>query len=189
MLAPSNACIVSGASGVKVPPAVLRDPQFSCRSCGKVLSMVHERKVLSYRVKSRIEPTGSTYRRPIVRRIVRNKAAEKAKHAHQQQQAQQQQGQQQGQPGSGGSVSVIAHAPATPAGHPAAAAPNAYSISGILGIPAHHQDPNGNSIKRKRADDASMTLLQRRNYPILRVALPFNLLSLRIYLNGISESS
>lgn len=36
---------------------------------------------------------------------------------------------------------------------------------------------------------ASMTLLQRRNYPILRVALPFNLLSLRIYLNGISESS
>lgn len=90
---------------------------------------------------------------PIVRRIVRNKAAEKAKHAHQQQQAQQQQGQQQGQPGSGGSVSVIAHAPATAAGHPAATAPNAYSISGILGIPAHHQDPNGNSIKRKRSVD------------------------------------
>lgn len=89
----------------------------------------------------------------IVRRIVRNKAAEKAKHAHQQQQAQQQQGQQQGQPGSGGSVSVIAHAPATAAGHPAATAPNAYSISGILGIPAHHQDPNGNSIKRKRSVD------------------------------------
>ncbi|KAK2577419.1 hypothetical protein KPH14_003527 [Odynerus spinipes] len=88
-----------------------------------------------------------------INRIVRNKAAEKAKHAHQQQQAQQQQGQQQGQPGSGGSVSVIAHAPATPTGHPAAAAPNAYSISGILGIPAHHQDPNGNSIKRKRTDD------------------------------------
>ncbi|EGI60340.1 hypothetical protein G5I_11523 [Acromyrmex echinatior] len=86
-------------------------------------------------------------------RIVRNKAAEKAKHAHQQQQAQQQQGQQQGQPGSGGSVSVIAHAPATAAGHPAATAPNAYSISGILGIPAHHQDPNGNSIKRKRSVD------------------------------------
>ncbi|TGZ38106.1 Uncharacterized protein DBV15_09066, partial [Temnothorax longispinosus] len=85
--------------------------------------------------------------------IVRNKAAEKAKHAHQQQQAQQQQGQQQGQPGSGGSVSVIAHAPATVAGHPAATAPNAYSISGILGIPAHHQDPNGNSIKRKRSVD------------------------------------
>jgi len=84
---------------------------------------------------------------------VRNKAAEKAKHAHQQQQAQQQQGQQQGQPGSGGSVSVIAHAPATAAGHPAATAPNAYSISGILGIPAHHQDPNGNSIKRKRSVD------------------------------------
>ncbi|XP_026668362.1 paired box protein Pax-8-like isoform X5 [Ceratina calcarata] len=88
-----------------------------------------------------------------INRIVRNKAAEKAKHAHQQQQAQQQQGQQQGQPGSGGSVSVIAHAPATAAGHPAATAPNAYSISGILGIPAHHQDPNGNSIKRKRTDD------------------------------------
>ncbi|XP_043270467.1 paired box protein Pax-8 isoform X5 [Venturia canescens] len=89
-----------------------------------------------------------------INRIVRNKAAEKAKHAHQQQQAQQQ-GQQQGQPGSGGSVSVIAHAPATAGGHPAAAsaAPNAYSISGILGIPAHHQDPNGNSIKRKRTDD------------------------------------
>ncbi|XP_074108892.1 paired box protein shaven isoform X2 [Cotesia typhae] len=83
-----------------------------------------------------------------INRIVRNKAAEKAKHAHQQQQAQ-----QQGQPGSGGSVSVIAHAPATAGGHPAATAPNAYSISGILGIPAHHQDPNGNSIKRKRTDD------------------------------------
>ncbi|XP_043506420.1 paired box protein Pax-8-like isoform X2 [Frieseomelitta varia] len=88
-----------------------------------------------------------------INRIVRNKAAEKAKHAHQQQQAQQQQGQQQGQPGSGGSVSVIAHAPATAAGHPAATTPNAYSISGILGIPTHHQDPNGNSIKRKRTDD------------------------------------
>lgn len=50
-------------------------------------------------------------------------------------------------------MSVIAHAPATAAGHPAATAPNAYSISGILGIPAHHQDPNGNSIKRKRTDD------------------------------------
>ncbi|XP_034950837.1 paired box protein Pax-5 isoform X2 [Chelonus insularis] len=87
-----------------------------------------------------------------INRIVRNKAAEKAKHAHQQQQAQQQG--QQGQSGSGGSVSVIAHAPATAPGHPAAStAPNAYSISGILGIPAHHQDPNGNSIKRKRLDD------------------------------------
>lgn len=48
---------------------------------------------------------------------------------------------------------MIAHAPATAAGHPAATAPNAYSISGILGIPAHHQDPNGNSIKRKRSVD------------------------------------
>ncbi|KAK0078975.1 hypothetical protein PV325_001888, partial [Microctonus aethiopoides] len=85
--------------------------------------------------------------------IVRNKAAEKAKHAHQQQQAQQQ-GQPQGQTGSGGSVSVIAHAPPPNPGHPASVtAPNAYSISGILGIPSHHQDPNGNSIKRKRTDD------------------------------------
>ncbi|XP_070524722.1 uncharacterized protein Sv isoform X2 [Cardiocondyla obscurior] len=108
-----------------------------------------------------------------INRIVRNKAAEKAKHAHQQQQAQQQQGQQQGQPGSGGSVSVIAHAPATAAGHPAATAPNAYSISGILGIPAHHQDPNGNSIKRKRSVDDDRELndhaendlkRQRNNY-------------------------
>lgn len=87
-------------------------------------------------------------------RIVRNKAAEKAKHAHQQQQQQQgQQGQGQQGSGGGGSVSVITHAPATAAGHPASSAPNAYSISGILGIPAHHQDPNGNSIKRKRTDD------------------------------------
>ncbi|XP_044012603.1 paired box protein Pax-8 isoform X2 [Aphidius gifuensis] len=88
-----------------------------------------------------------------INRIVRNKAAEKAKHAHQQQQAQQQ-GQQQGQQGNNGSVSVIAHAPATAGGHPVTStAPNAYSISGILGIPAHHQDPNGNNIKRKRTDD------------------------------------
>lgn len=91
-----------------------------------------------------------------VRRIVRNKAAEKAKHAHQQQQAQQQ-GQPQGQQGSGGPVSVITHAPAN-GGHPAATAPNAYSISGILGIPAHHQDPNGNSIKRKRTDDGELIM-------------------------------
>ncbi|KAK1134807.1 hypothetical protein K0M31_007578 [Melipona bicolor] len=109
----------------------------------------------------------------IVRRIVRNKAAEKAKHAHQQQQAQQQQGQQQGQPGSGGSVSVIAHAPATAAGHPAATTPNAYSISGILGIPTHHQDPNGNSIKRKRTDDgeslnASTSMILR---PLITLAM------------------
>lgn len=92
-------------------------------------------------------------------RIVRNKAAEKAKHAHQQQQAQQQGQQQQGQPGTGGSVSVIAHAPATPSGHPAVTAPNAYSISGILGIPPHHQDPNGNSIKRKRTDDGKFIFI------------------------------
>ncbi|XP_011305565.1 paired box protein Pax-5-like [Fopius arisanus] len=97
-----------------------------------------------------------------INRIVRNKAAEKAKHAHQQQQAQQQ-GQPQGQPGSGGSVSVIAHAPATAAGIPTnATAPNAYSISGILGIPAHHQDPNGNSIKRKRTDDGKHKIVRNK---------------------------
>uniref|UniRef100_A0ABD2X907 Paired domain-containing protein n=1 Tax=Trichogramma kaykai TaxID=54128 RepID=A0ABD2X907_9HYME len=103
-----------------------------------------------------------------INRIVRNKAAEKAKHAHHQQQQQQQNQQQQQPQGTsqqqqtgGGSVSVIAHAPATQSGGSGnngggAAAPNAYSISGILGIPAHHHqqaDPNGNSIKRKRPDD------------------------------------
>ncbi|XP_023318890.1 paired box protein Pax-8-like [Trichogramma pretiosum] len=103
-----------------------------------------------------------------INRIVRNKAAEKAKHAHHQQQQQQQNQQQQPQGSSqqqqqqqtgGGSVSVIAHAPATQSsgnGNGGATAPNAYSISGILGIPAHHHqqaDPNGNSIKRKRPDD------------------------------------
>lgn len=55
---------------------------------------------------------------------------------------------------------MIAHAPATAGGHPVAStAPNAYSISGILGIPAHHQDPNGNTIKRKRTDDGKLFLL------------------------------
>ncbi|XP_014216086.1 paired box protein Pax-5-like, partial [Copidosoma floridanum] len=100
-----------------------------------------------------------------INRIVRNKAAEKAKHAHQQHQQQQaQQQQQQSQPqqqqqqqaGTGGSVSVIAHAPATAGGHQGTVATNAYSISGILGIPAHHQDPNGNSIKTKRSDDGQI---------------------------------
>lgn len=75
-------------------------------------------------------------------RIVRNKAAEKAKHAHQ-------------VATSGGSVtgsasgpvSVIAHAPATQLSEPRT---GAYSINGILGL---QHDPNGNSIKRKRIDD------------------------------------
>lgn len=96
-------------------------------------------------------------------RIVRNKAAEKAKHVHHQQQQQsaggtgQQQQQQQT-----GSVSVITHAPASsvqaqqhhPGGHHDPQRPGAYSINGILGIPQQQQaDPNGNSItKRKRED-------------------------------------
>lgn len=93
---------------------------------------------------------------------MRNKAAEKAKHAHHQQQAQQQAQQQQQNPSqqplqqnqqqesASSSVSVIAHAPA--GSHPVtgAIASNAYSISGILGIPTHHQDSNDNNIKRKR---------------------------------------
>nr|CAD7568118.1 unnamed protein product [Timema californicum] len=88
--------------------------------------------------------------------IVRNKAAEKAKHVHHQQQQQQQQsGAQHGQ-GATSSVSVIAHAPAA---HHAAPqhhgdpqrATGAYSINGILGIP-QQPDPNGNIPKRKRDD-------------------------------------
>ena len=74
-------------------------------------------------------------------RIVRNKAAEKAKHAH-----------QIATSGgttssSGGPVSVIAHAPATQLTEPRS---GAYSINGILGL---QHDPNGNSIKRKRIED------------------------------------
>ncbi|XP_055714408.1 paired box protein Pax-5-like [Phlebotomus papatasi] len=100
-----------------------------------------------------------------INRIVRNKAAEKAKHVHHQQTSQQ-------TPPSGGTassgatsgttnVSVITHAtsaiiqPQTPG----SMAPNGqgdrssgYSINGILGI-QHTTDPNGNSIKRKRMDD------------------------------------
>lgn len=76
------------------------------------------------------------------RRIVRNKAAEKAKHAHQVATS-------GGGTGTatGGSVSVIAHAPATQLSEPRS---GAYSINGILGL---QHDPNGNSIKRKRMDD------------------------------------
>lgn len=75
-------------------------------------------------------------------RIVRNKAAEKAKHAHQVATS-------GGGTGSvsGGPVSVIAHAPATQLSEPRS---GAYSINGILGL---QHDPNGNSIKRKRMDD------------------------------------
>lgn len=75
-------------------------------------------------------------------RIVRNKAAEKAKHAHQVATS-------GGGTGSvtGGPVSVIAHAPATQLSEPRS---GAYSINGILGL---QHDPNGNNIKRKRMDD------------------------------------
>ncbi|XP_066974063.1 paired box protein Pax-5-like isoform X7 [Macrobrachium rosenbergii] len=74
-----------------------------------------------------------------INRIVRNKAAEKAKHA---------------MPGTLSPVSqatsVIAHAP--PAPHETALQrAGSYSINGILGIPPH-TDPNGNINKRKRDD-------------------------------------
>ncbi|XP_050423871.1 paired box protein Pax-5-like isoform X4 [Adelges cooleyi] len=109
-----------------------------------------------------------------INRIVRNKAAEKAKHVHNQQQQQnqhhqqnsnsngstgtpssqqlhQQQQQQQQQQGP---VSVIAHAPAPqqPGGGGLQQQHDRYSINGILGIPQH--DPNGNVTtgKRKRGD-------------------------------------
>ncbi|XP_042206885.1 paired box protein Pax-2-B-like isoform X5 [Homarus americanus] len=75
-----------------------------------------------------------------INRIVRNKAAEKAKH---------------GLPGTLSPVSqatsVITHAP--PAPHETALQrPGSYSINGILGIPPHHTDPNGNINKRKREE-------------------------------------
>ncbi|XP_066256023.1 paired box protein Pax-2a-like isoform X1 [Euwallacea similis] len=76
-----------------------------------------------------------------INRIVRNKAAEKAKHAHQ---ATTSAG---SSTSPGGPVSVIAHAPSTQLSEPR---PGAYSINGILGL---QHDPNGNSIKRKRLDD------------------------------------
>ncbi|ENN70959.1 hypothetical protein YQE_12360, partial [Dendroctonus ponderosae] len=73
--------------------------------------------------------------------IVRNKAAEKAKHAHQVATS-------AGSSSSpGGPVSVIAHAPSTQLTE---ARSGGYSINGILGL---QHDPNGNSIKRKRIDD------------------------------------
>ncbi|XP_033611053.1 paired box protein Pax-2-B isoform X3 [Cryptotermes secundus] len=100
-----------------------------------------------------------------INRIVRNKAAEKAKHVHHQQQQQSAGGTGQQQQQQTGSVSVITHAPASsvqaqqhhPGGHHDPQRPGAYSINGILGIPQQQQqqqaDPNGNSItKRKRED-------------------------------------
>ncbi|KAK9752922.1 Paired box domain [Popillia japonica] len=79
-----------------------------------------------------------------INRIVRNKAAEKAKHAHQI--ATSGGGSATGT-AAGGPVSVIAHAPATQLSEPRS---GAYSINGILGL---QHDPNGNSIKRKRIED------------------------------------
>ncbi|KAF5281021.1 hypothetical protein FQA39_LY05226 [Lamprigera yunnana] len=79
-----------------------------------------------------------------INRIVRNKAAEKAKSVHQ---ATLSGGGNVTNSGSGGPVSVIAHAPATQLSEPRT---GAYSINGILGL---QHDPNGNSIKRKRIDD------------------------------------
>ncbi|XP_060520114.1 paired box protein Pax-5 isoform X2 [Cylas formicarius] len=77
-----------------------------------------------------------------INRIVRNKAAEKAKHAHQVATSG-----GSSVASTGGSVSVIAHAPATQMTEPRS---GGYSINGILGL---QHDPNGNSIKRKRIDD------------------------------------
>ncbi|XP_067008920.2 paired box protein Pax-2a [Anabrus simplex] len=93
-----------------------------------------------------------------INRIVRNKAAEKAKHVHQHQQQQQQQsggGTGGGGGGTGaGSVSVITHAPASSVAHHDPQRPGAYSINGILGIPQGQQpDPNGNSISKRKRDD------------------------------------
>lgn len=88
---------------------------------------------------------------PILRfRIVRNKAAEKAKHVHQQSS---QPGSNTSIPHGGSSVSVITHAPAVAVHHTSAhhaERATAYSISGILGIP--HADSNGNIPKRKREE-------------------------------------
>ncbi|XP_069697925.1 paired box protein Pax-2a isoform X3 [Periplaneta americana] len=103
-----------------------------------------------------------------INRIVRNKAAEKAKHVHHQQQQQQTAGstggnsqhQQQQQQQQAGPVSVITHAPASsvqPPHHHDPQRPGAYSINGILGIPQQQQqqqaDPNGNSITKRKRDD------------------------------------
>lgn len=92
----------------------------------------------------------------ILFRIVRNKAAEKAKHVHHQQQSSQQSNNNNSIPHGGANVSVITHAPSvgvphhTSAHHAAERGTTAYSISGILGIP--HPDPNGNIPKRKREE-------------------------------------
>ncbi|XP_039761168.1 paired box protein Pax-5 [Pararge aegeria] len=93
-----------------------------------------------------------------INRIVRNKAAEKAKHAHNQQQQQQQE--QEISSAQGSVVSVITHAGNAP-GTTAVLTPTtehvnntgSYSINGILGIEQVDQLHNGNGLKRKRHED------------------------------------
>ncbi|XP_026493597.1 paired box protein Pax-5 isoform X4 [Vanessa tameamea] len=93
-----------------------------------------------------------------INRIVRNKAAEKAKHAHNQQQQQQQE--QEISSAQGSVVSVITHAGNAP-GTTAVLSPTtehvnntgSYSINGILGIEQVDGLHNGNGLKRKRHED------------------------------------
>ncbi|XP_045780195.1 paired box protein Pax-5 [Maniola jurtina] len=93
-----------------------------------------------------------------INRIVRNKAAEKAKHAHNQQQQQQQE--QEISSAQGSVVSVITHAGNAP-GTTSVLSPAAehvnntgnYSINGILGIEQVDALHNGNGLKRKRHED------------------------------------
>ncbi|CAG9569854.1 unnamed protein product [Danaus chrysippus] len=93
-----------------------------------------------------------------INRIVRNKAAEKAKHAHNQQQQQQQQ-EQEISSAQGSVVSVITHsgnAPTTAVLSPTTEHVNntgSYSINGILGIEQVDALHNGNTLKRKRHED------------------------------------
>nr|CAH7768760.1 unnamed protein product [Callosobruchus chinensis] len=81
-----------------------------------------------------------------INRIVRNKAAEKAKHAHH---IAVSAAAAASSTSTQSSVSVIAHAPPTQL-TAAETRSGAYSINGILGL---QHDPNGNNIKRKRIDD------------------------------------
>ncbi|XP_037084468.1 paired box protein Pax-5-like [Pollicipes pollicipes] len=91
-----------------------------------------------------------------INRIVRNKAAEKVRGHHGSGQGHQQHG--GGLPSPIGQTSVIAHAP--PAAHDIRPS---YSINGILGLGG--QDPNGNSIgKRKRDDEDDQRRLPDQYY-------------------------
>lgn len=80
-------------------------------------------------------------------RIVRNKAAENAKHII---------------PGTHSPVSQatsVISSHAAPTGHDTALQRSgSYSINGILGIPQPHTDPNGNINKRKRDDNGECEL-------------------------------